>query len=196
MVWKQKWSTPTHDESKPSRPALPEYSQWATMRDRCKVGGRQQRLYQNYVGCTYDPAWESYDVYIEWARQQVGFMNRTETGKIWQLDKDLLSKGNKQYGQQFCVFVPPIINAFLILRKRDRGPLPIGVAMNRNYIMAQVNYEGKCLRLGYFPTVLKAFEAYKEKKESIAKELAVRHQGLVDERVIQALNNYSVSITD
>jgi hypothetical protein len=50
--------------------------------------------------------------------------------------------------------------------------------------------------LGLYSNLEEAFQAYKLHKESLAKQLAKEYEGLVHPKVIEALNNYVVEITD
>lgn len=197
----KKWDNPTRVFADGVRSNLPEYQQWCNMRHRCKVNGDYQTSSPSYVGCTYDTDWRSYDVWLEWARQQIGFLNRDELGMLWQCDKDLLLKGNKHYSPETCVFVPREINSLLILRKAGRGDLPLGVSPDNlkgvtPKYKAQACYGESKRYLGCFATPDLAFQAYKYAKERHARSLAVKYAGLVDVRVTQMLNNYIVDIGD
>lgn len=176
-----------------------EYRQWGCMLRRCRVGGYDQVKFPTYIGCTHYPEWESYDLWLEWAGQQVGFLNKDEKGNPWQIDKDILFKGNKYYSPETCVFVPPEVNAFLLTRKSCRGELPVGVYFKKSHqlFIAQISTGlNQKKHLGLFTTPTEAFAAYKVAKESYAKVLAIKYTGLVDPRVIDALNNFTVNIDD
>ena len=49
----------------------------------------------------------------------------------WQLDKDILIKGNKIYSPDTCCFVPSEINNLFVGCNKSRGSLPIGVTFNK-----------------------------------------------------------------
>lgn len=176
---------------------LDEYLQWNSMRGRCSP---VQRRAPCYIDCTCHTEWESYDVYIEWARQQIGFLNRDDKGRLWQLDKDILLKGNKVYSARVCVFVPSELNKFVLKNEKIRGVCPLGVCWVEQRQKYRANIKMHGLRgnkhLGYFDTPTEAFQAYKVAKESYAKQLAIKYTGLVDPRVIDALNNFTVNIDD
>ncbi|WP_423172691.1 hypothetical protein, partial [Stenotrophomonas sp. CASM112] len=55
--------------------------------------------------------------------RQVGF-----GVKGFELDKDLLIKGNKVYSENTCIFIPAEINLLLIKREASRGEHLIGVS--------------------------------------------------------------------
>lgn len=171
---------------------LPEYTQWSDMLLRATK--KFQLRYSTYAGCSVEPAWENYDNYYSWAETQVGFLSRDGKGKLFNLDKDLLVKGNKLYSSETCVFIPHELNGFLLTQGNNRGLFPIGVSKSttRGRFLARIRHSGRKHSLGTFTCPDEAHKVYCEAKESIAKELAVKYQGLVDQRVIDALNQFKV----
>lgn len=166
-----------------------EYAQWRAMRNRCnslKIHERQPA----YKGCTYQSEWDSYDVWLEWAREQVGFLCVDDRGGRYSLDKDIITKSS-HYSSETCVFVPRVINNFILNRKPSNG-LPIGVSFNKRRLRYESQASGKWI--GYFDTAGQAALAYKTTKESQAKELAEKWYGKVDDRVYQTLVNFTVDI--
>lgn len=195
----RKWKSPTSQKVGVLWVRLVEYDIWYSLIRRCKIGAKNTELIRAYTGCTFTPEWESYDNFLLWARQQVGFLSRDEQGHSYPLDKDILCKGNRVYCPDFCVFVPREVNCFFNIRPRDRGNLPCGVNLlkrNQKFVPRISGGMGKVKHLGVFGTPEEAFLVYKLTKESKAKQLAIKYTGLVDPRVIAALNNYEVNIDD
>lgn len=175
-----------------------EYEQWASMRKRCKAGSVYQSRKPTYIGCTFDPRWESYDVWYAWASHQTGFLDRDEAGRVYELDKDVLGVGN-HYAPETCVFIPRQINIFFGVKKRSLSGLPLGVSKQPHKTkpyLAQARLLGRGTYLGSHETPELAFAAYSSAKVQEAKMLALKYAGLVDQRVIEALNNYTVNIND
>ena len=170
-----------------------EYTLWQSMLERCYSDiFKKQR--PTYEGCEVSENFKSYEYFYEWCHKQVGFNN-----KGWQMDKDLLVKGNKVYGENTCVFIPSEINSLLINCTASRGKHLIGVYWSKtaNAFVAQISKnKGKRENLGYFKTEMEAFNAYKEAKESFVKEQATKWKGQIDERAYLALINYEVHIDD
>lgn len=197
MVMPRKWKNPTSTVCNGKQKMFPEYNQWNGILVRCNAIQEHGGKNQTYLDCTYVEEWQSYDTYVEWARQQVGFLNREANGKLWSIDKDILCRGNTRYCPELCVFVPAFLNTFLLQSNSIRGELPIGVCRSsKGSFVAQIRNNRLRERLGSFSTPLEAFNAYKNRKECLAKELAIKYQGLVDPRVITALQNFTVNIDD
>lgn len=171
----------------------PEYDKWHKMFDRCYNKDIQETL-PTYSDCSVEDQWHNFQEFAEWCQWQVGFMELDSRG-AWQLDKDLMVKGNKIYGPEYCVFVPQEINTVLIKKEAARGNLPIGV----QYSTSRERYKavGSCIGyLGTYSTPEEAFTVYKTAKELHLKLLADKYKNSVDPRVYHALVNYQVEITD
>ena len=170
-----------------------EYGLWQNMLERCYSDTFKKRR-PTYGGCEASENFKSYEYFYEWCQNQIGF---GECG--FQLDKDLLTKGNKIYSENTCVFIPREINQVLIKREALRGEYLIGVYWHntKKAFKAQVNTnKGKQEYLGLFNTELEAFNAYKDAKEAFIKEQANKWKSQIDIRAYNALMNYKVEITD
>lgn len=117
----------------------------------------------------------------------------------YDLDKDILVKGNKVYSPDTCCFVPPRINVLVINSPNNNG-LPKGVRKYRfgdGYI-AECNLKGRRRSLGIFKSPNEAFQAYKQAKESYVKEVAQEYydRDKIAKKVYDALMRYEVEISD
>ena len=172
---------------------IKEYDLWQNMLRRC-YSDKYQKKQPTYEGCEVSENFKSYEYFYDWCNKQIGFGMDG-----WQLDKDLLVKGNKVYSESTCVFLPNEINLLLTKREASRGKYLIGVCWHKRdkVFTAQVNKsKGKREHLGYFNTELEAFHAYKQAKESFIKEQAEKWKDKIDERAYNALMKYEVSIDD
>ena len=170
-----------------------EYELWNNMLKRCYSDDFKKK-HPTYIDCEVSDKFKSYVYFYEWCHKQIGFNNEG-----WQLDKDLLVKGNKVYSESTCVFIPSEINLLLIKSDKKRGEHLIGVNWNKTNkaFKARVSKnKGGQKHLGYFNTELEAFNAYKQAKESFVKEQANKWKSKIDERAYEALMNYTVEITD
>jgi len=118
--------------------------------------------------------------------------------KEWQLDKDILHKGNQLYSKYTCCFVPFEVNLLLTKSDRIRGEYPVGVNFHKatGRFRAYLAINGRPKHLGLFTTPEEAFQVYKLAKEAYIKVVAEKWKHLLDERVFQALMTYDVNIND
>ena len=170
-----------------------EYELWKSMLKRCYSDVYKSK-YPTYEGCEVSNKFKSYEYFYEWCNKQIGF---GVSG--FELDKDLLIKGNKVYSESTCVFVPTEINLLLTKRTASRGEYLIGVYWNKraNAFVSRVRKnKGKHEHLGCFKTEIEAFNTYKVAKESFVKEQANEWKDQIDIRAYNALMNYKVSTDD
>ena len=176
---------------------IPVYSLWINMLLRSTK--EHWVKYPSYTNTACSENFKSYTYFYEWCQQQVGFGNKDEKGKSWCLDKDLLVKSNRVYGENTCCFVPHRINMLVSLCCGNRGKYPIGVSWNKyvSKFCVQVGVGGgKNRYLGRFNTPQEAFQAYKTYKEALIKEVANEYKEQLDYRVYEALMNYEVNEND
>ena len=174
-----------------------EYDLWYSMLQRCYSDVYKKKR-PTYEGCEVSDNFLHYEYFYEWCHEQIGFGN-DGNGNPFQLDKDLLIKGNKVYSENSCVFIPQGINKVLTKRESMRGEHLIGVYWHNasRAFKAQVSKStGKQEYLGSFNTEIEAFNAYKTAKESFIKEQADKFKSQIDPRAYNALMNYKVEIID
>ena len=161
---------------------------WKNMLKRCysEVSFKKSPSYEQ---CLTSETFNHYQQFKTWCNQQLGFGN---TG--WELDKDILVKGNKVYSEDTCCFVPKEINLLLVKHDKGRGNYSLGV----DYHKSRKQFRARCSdkHLGWFNTEIEAFNAYKTAKEDYIKSLANKWKDQIDPRVYEALMKYEVEITD
>lgn len=167
-----------------------EYKSWSGMLKRV-YEPRNERAAINYGDCSVSESWLWFENFHKWASRQI-----YKAG--WHLDKDLLVPGNRVYHEDGCIYLPREINAFLTDRANERGPYPLGVTLrpDTGRFQASCNNNGSPGYLGVYDTPEEAFYVYKQEKERLARELAAKWRGVVDDKAVSALMNYSVNITD
>lgn len=168
-----------------------EYRLWTGMINRC----HNELFHKNkmsYSTCRVSDDFLVLSKFRDWCQNQIGFNQPN-----FELDKDLLEKGNKEYHPDKCVFIPREINLFIRTKKQIRGAQPIGVKVNKwgDYI-SQISINGENIYLGIFKSPHDAFIAYKVAKEAQTKVLANKYKDMIDPRAYEALMNYKVDITD
>ncbi len=144
----------------------PAYASWARMIERC-YSLKYKEKQPTYCDVSTSSEWLSFMAFRKW------WVDNNVTG--WQLDKDLLSVGNRTYSEETCIFVPQWLNLFLCDSNAKRGQYPIGVSEdkeNQLYRACCSNpLTGKMVKIGRYPTVSEANTAYVEYKLNLASEL-------------------------
>jgi hypothetical protein len=177
---------PTRANGKPTK----EYEVWQATLKRCHCAN-YQREHPTYIGCSVSENFRSYSYFHEWVQQQIGFGQ-----KGFELDKDLLTKGNRVYSEATCVFIPKRLNTLLLSCKAARGTLPRGVSLHTGKFLAQCKRGFAPAHIGVFKTPEEAFQAYKQVKEAFIKSQAEKWKDQIDVRAYEALMRYEVLPTD
>lgn len=170
------------------------HSHFTSMFERCydEIATDKRKT---YIDCEVREDWYDFQNFAQWCDEQIGFKQDK-----WQLDKDILVRGNKTYAPEFCCFVPSSINALFTKRQACRGNCPIGVyeyssgifrAVCSNEFMGEKKFCGKLRH-----SIEEAFQDYKQYKEKVIKQRADFYKDRIDPRVYEALINYTVEITD
>ena len=85
------------------------YKDWASMIGRGYCS-KTKKKYPTYKDCTVCKEWHNFQNFAEWAVQQPFY------GLGYQLDKDILVRGNKLYSPETCCYVPQQINKLVLAR--------------------------------------------------------------------------------
>lgn len=164
------------------------YYAWNNILERCYSEKLHKRK-PTYKEITICKEWRDFQVFAMWYEKSYkeGF----------ELDKDILKKGNKVYSPQTCCFVPSEINNLFTNRKNARGLLPIGVRKCKDGYKAKLRLSNVQTELGIiFDTPEEAFQAYKTAKEQYIKEVADKWKPFIKPNVYCAMYTYQVEITD
>lgn len=171
---------------------IKEYVVWSSLLQRC-YDVKFLKRYLTYEGCVVSENFKYFPYFKEWYLKQIG---SNKDG--WELDKDILVKGNRLYSEDTCCFVPKEINLLFSKAHSENGELPIGVSYHNKgcRYKARISVNGSNNYLGLFNTPEEAFQAYKRAKESYIKAVADKWKDQIDPRVYEALMNWKVEITD
>lgn len=171
------------------------YIHWGSMLTRCYAEKYIERA--NYSNCVVCNEWLNFQNFAKWHEQNYYELKDESV----ELDKDIISKGNKIYSPEKCIYVPHKINTVVCNRHNDRGNYLLGVTKiqakgRKKAFYASCNKNNKEFYIGIFETEQEAFYAYKKVKEQVIYELADSYVGKIPNRVIESIKNYKIEITD
>lgn len=159
--------------------SCPFYRKWAEIL-RHGYSEIFKNKYPTYQNSSVVEEWHRFSVFKSWMEQQ-----------DWQgkdLDKDILTYGNKVYGPDACVFVDHKVNGFLSESNANRGQYPIGVCYykptDKFKSSCKCVITGKRKHIGYYATPEEAHQAWLAFKLKQAHILAAEQ---TDPRVAEAL---------
>lgn len=166
------------------------YATWSAMLLRCSEKG--EKIKPSYVECSISEEWLNFQNFAKWYEEN--YYELSDEKVV--LDKDILVKGNKIYGEDTCVFAPQHINNLFVRKDSSKSPCPLGVSREKGYYIAQISINGKVLKLGYFKSDEEAFLCYKKAKEDLIKKNANNYKNKIPNKLYQALLDYEVESTD
>jgi hypothetical protein len=171
---------PTIDSVKVKDPC---YVSWKNMMQRC-YDHNILSVRKTYRGCAVANEWLSFSSFMLW------WENNQVDG--WQIDKDILTQGNKIYSELNCVFVPAVINSFITDSKAKRGNHPIGVHWRERSGKFRAQccnpLSGRQETLGLFDDQDSANMAWAERKLELVPLICEKFSQM-DDRVAPALIN-------
>lgn len=174
------------------------YRTWHHMLERC-YDEKHRYKYPTYADCYVNDEWLNYQNFADWFDENYYEVD----GELMCIDKDILCKGNKEYGPDTCVFTPERINTLFMKSDKSRGEYPLGVCLDKHgkkyeakYQYSDITDKRKTVHLGRYETPEEAFEAYKEEKEFVIKLFAEAYKDDIPEELYEALCDYEVEIYD
>lgn len=143
-----------------------DYSVWRGIFDRCYMEPRPLK-FASYSECTVHPEWHNMQNFCNWYRD-----NYIED---YELDKDIISQGNKVYGPDTCIFVHPLVNSFFSNSRVSRGDSLIGSSFNHTLgkyeSYCSDTFTGKKVNLGLFDSQVDANKEWVKYKKRLCKKL-------------------------
>lgn len=175
---------PVRDEGR----LLPYYKSWYHMLSRCYDEGMQEKN-QTYKGCTVTKDWLYLPNFKKWHDQYYR--------KGFDLDKDILVRGNKVYSPYTCEYIPQELNKLLVFNDKSRGNCTVGVCfieLTGKYLAHVCRGTGSRY-IGSYHTEEEAFLSYKQEKELFIKEQAHHYlnKGDITQRMFDALIKFEIT---
>jgi len=167
------------------------YSRWLGILKRCYY---ESYIIDNpsYKGCSVAEEWHNFQNFAKWFEENW----KPWMDSSWQIDKDILIKGNKIYSPETCCFVPHQINNLYLKSNCKNKEMPLGVIKKGKRFVAQIRLDGIVIIIGYYDTKEEAFQAYKIKKEEWIRSIILQWKDKISLNVYNTLLNYSIEITD
>lgn len=149
------------------------YLTWQSMLRRC-YSKKYQQSKKTYVGCYVCRDWLSFSSFKAWMEKQ--------DWKGKQLDKDILSLGEKLYSPETCAFVDSMTNQFVNDSRSGSEINLTGVHWHKRDMkfVASCNNQitGKQEHLGNFDCKYEAHRAWKKRKHELSCIIAGRQSDI------------------
>ena len=159
-----------------------EYNAWTAMLQRC-YDEKLHKKHPSYRECYVCDEWLNFQNFAGWFRK-----NYIDG---YQLDKDLLVKGNKIYSPEACCFIPQEINLLLIKPLDRKSIYSTGVYKFRDKFIVHLRRRGKQYHIGSYSTIENAKIAYDSAKTTYIHDIAKEYRMNIGERIYNILINYN-----
>lgn len=137
---------------------------WSSIVRRTNKEGSYQKQNPTYT-CS-ENNFQSYQDFASWCQTKEDYWKIDDNGRWWQLDKDLLIRGNKIYSPSTCIFVPQAVNTCYSNVEPDEGGLQgVRLDIKTQKYVARCCVEGSTSRhIAYYITAQDAHRAWQEAK--------------------------------
>lgn len=180
--------------------ATKEYRAWQGMLVRCfSENYKTKKPTYKDVSCCEE--WLNFETFLTWVKSQENYSYFQNNKSNWQLDKDILIKGNKVYSPETCSIVPLRVNTLFVKSDSLRGIYPIGVTYEKRwntFTSRCCGVNGKRIKHSGFHNPTDAFLQYKTDKENVIKQVATEEyeKKSISKKCYESMMNYQVEITD
>ena len=166
------------------------YDVWKEMLSRCYEPEATHFPVYGGVGVRVCEDWHNYQNFREF------YDTDLYRQKGWQIDKDIMIRGNTVYSSENCAFVPREVNMAIVKAKLSTYPQGVDFHKASGKFRSRISVYGKTINLYSGDCFIDAFNKYKTAKECYLKDLAKKWTGLVNPRVTESLNNWEILLTD
>lgn len=157
------------------------YNKWSNMMYRCY----DQEFHIKapyYKSCYVCVEWHNFQTFAQW------YYSQPYVGPGYQLDKDILFRGNTLYSPMTCALIPAAINAAATPGTLQNGELPRGINMRGSKYRVKIG----STQYGTHNTLEEANEVYIREKKLKMIYYAELYQDYIDDRVYHALLDWEV----
>lgn len=161
------------------------YKIWNRMLERCYSKTCQTNK-PTYIGCYVCKEWHCLQDFAKW------FVEQEDCEKGYELDKDLLVKGNKLYSPETCILLPRKVNLMLNTAANNNKLGIVGVIERCGRYSASIHIDGKTKYLGTYDTSKEASLAYAKEKEEYVRKVALSIKSEISQRAFDALMSWVV----
>lgn len=159
------------------------YGVWKDLLKRC-CDSKYKSKFRAYAESYICEEWKTFSNFKNW------FDEHYIDG--WQLDKDILVKGNQLYSPSTCCFLPRELNNIYKRNLSGRSlPQCCRLTKSGKYYVC-IKAQKKPMYIGTFDTIEEAFYMYKTHKERLIKETAKKYETKLDTRAFNALLNFEI----
>ena len=141
-----------------------------------------------YTDCTVHEIWHNWQNFADWYESHESF------GLGYELDKDLLVRGNKVYSPETCVMIPVELNNLISNPAPSKLGFPNGVGKKKGANQYHVRVGGGKNRkyVGGYYSIEEASAAYVEAKERYVKNKALEWANRIEWEAFVQLMNWTV----
>lgn len=142
-----------------------------------------KKRFPTYQDVTVCEEWHNFQNFAEWYYRQPN-----HSGVGFELDKDLIQVGNKEYRPEFCSLVPKEINYIICSSGERKGDIPRGVRRTNHGYYARARIDGKTKHSSIaFNTPEEAHLEYIKMKSDYVKKVAEKYKNVIHPKVYENL---------
>ena len=161
---------------------------WRNMLQRCYDSKFHERQ-PTYTDVTVCERWLTYSNFEKDIAEMENYKMFIENG--WELDKDLLLIGNKEYSKDCCSFLPRALNSkFSKISSIFEGDTGTTVLPYGGYRVNVSGIRGKKSHIGCYKTKEEALHVYRKYKCEILLQSLQEYVSVIDQNVVTSVTNY------
>lgn len=167
----------------------PLYQTWMCILDRA-TDEHHKSIHPTYKTCSISEDWLCFSTFEKEVKLLVGYDDKLSYKDIeFEIDKDILFHGNKEYSLEKCIWIPRNLNLFFTNINSKNTSGYEGVSKQGDKYIAKVSMRGERIKLGTFTTKLEAYEEYSKQKLTILNTYLLEEFSFISEYIKEAMRN-------